>query len=80
VERANDPDDPRAVQLALTPRGKEVVEAAVPQVRVLEKRHLEPLGGPDSEQNLRLRLDLQALLNHAEATGGTPAPTAFADG
>ncbi|MFA1548276.1 MarR family winged helix-turn-helix transcriptional regulator [Actinomadura chokoriensis] len=77
VERADNPDDPRAVQLALTPRGSDVVAKAVPEVRKLEERYLVPLGGRDSVRNVELRRALQTLLAHADALGGTPAPTAF---
>ncbi|MDL4774144.1 MULTISPECIES: MarR family winged helix-turn-helix transcriptional regulator [Thermomonosporaceae] len=82
VERTDNPDDPRAVQLALTPRGSEVVMDAVPEVRELEERYLEPLGGRDSARNVELRRALQTLLAHADTLGGTPAPAAFgrADG
>ncbi|GLW63965.1 MarR family transcriptional regulator [Actinomadura rubrobrunea] len=77
VERTDNPDDPRAVQLALTPRGMEVVTAAVPKVRELEERYLEPLGGRNAPRTIELRRALQTLLAHADALGGTPAPAAF---
>jgi DNA-binding MarR family transcriptional regulator len=77
VERTDNPDDPRAVQLALTLRGVEIVKAAVPIVSDLERRYLEPLGGRDAPQNVELRRSLQTLLAHADTLGGTPAPSAF---
>ncbi|MFA1538389.1 MarR family winged helix-turn-helix transcriptional regulator [Actinomadura monticuli] len=77
VERTDNPDDPRAVQLSLTARGSEVVAKAVPEVRELEGRYLEPLGGAGSARNVELRRALQTLLDHADALGGTPAPAAF---
>jgi DNA-binding MarR family transcriptional regulator len=77
LERTDNPADPRALQMSLTQEGTEVVEAAVVTVRELEKRYLAPLGGNEGPDNLALRRALQQLLNHADAMGGTPAPTAF---
>lgn len=78
LERTDNPADPRAVQMSLTQKGVEVVEAAVVKVRELEERYLVPLGGSEGPDNIALGRALQQLLNHADAMGGTPAPTAFA--
>ncbi|WP_222722628.1 MarR family winged helix-turn-helix transcriptional regulator [Actinomadura alba] len=77
LERADNPDDPRAVQLALTPKGVEVVKTAAPKVRELEDRYLEPLGGSASGKNLELRRTLQTLLSHAHSLSGAQSQTAI---
>lgn len=77
IVRTDNPADPRAVQMSLTEEGVRVVEAAVVEVRDLEERYLEPLGGSGGAANVELRRALQTLLQHADAMGGTPAPTAF---
>ncbi|REE96708.1 MarR family winged helix-turn-helix transcriptional regulator [Thermomonospora umbrina] len=75
LERRDNPSDPRAVQLSLTPKGAETVERAVVLVREVEDRHLAPLGGTGSEDDLALRRMLWALLGHADALRGTPTDT-----
>lgn len=77
LERAENPVDPRAVQISLTRKGIEVIQAAVVKVRELEERYLAPLGGNEGSDNLALRRALQQLLDHVDDMGGTPAPTAF---
>jgi DNA-binding MarR family transcriptional regulator len=78
VERAENPDDTRAVQLNVTARGIEVVTAARKKVIELEDRRLAPLGGRRSDQSVELRDTLLTLLRHAAATNierdGEPAP------
>jgi DNA-binding MarR family transcriptional regulator len=78
VERRDNPSDPRAVQMSLTEKGVETVKSALVTVRELEDRYLEPLGGKDSPEDIALRRGLQALLDHADSLGGTPAPMAIA--
>jgi DNA-binding MarR family transcriptional regulator len=70
IERSDNPADPRAIQLALTPRGEEVVTAARKIVRRLEEQRLVILGGSSSTQSTRLRDSLTRLLREAE----DPAP------
>lgn len=65
VRRSTHPDDPRAVQLSLTPRGVETVTAARAVVRRLDEERLEALGGIDSERATALREALLELLRDA---------------
>jgi DNA-binding MarR family transcriptional regulator len=69
VARVPDPADARAVQLALTDRGVEVVDRAVKVVHALHDELTGPLGGPDSAETRALRAALQTLLRE---TGGNP--------
>jgi DNA-binding MarR family transcriptional regulator len=86
VERAGNPADTRAVQLAVTDRGVGVVTAARAAVLRLEEQRLAPLGGRGSRQSAQLREALLVLLRHAQApraagqgpTAPPPAPTATA--
>ena len=48
IERTEDPSDSRAVQLTLTPRGRDATEAAIAVVHDLQNHLLAPLGGPGS--------------------------------
>ncbi|UXY31384.1 MarR family winged helix-turn-helix transcriptional regulator [Streptomyces sp. HUAS TT20] len=63
VERARDPHDPRAVQLALTEEGLEVTRRAIDVVQGLLKQLLEPLGGLDSPRAREFTRDLATLLD-----------------
>ncbi|WP_427924337.1 MarR family winged helix-turn-helix transcriptional regulator [Streptomyces sp. cg40] len=63
VERARDPRDPRAVQLALTEEGREVTRQAIKVVQGLLRQLLEPLGGLDSERTREFSRDLAILLD-----------------
>ncbi|XUL86253.1 MarR family winged helix-turn-helix transcriptional regulator [Streptomyces galilaeus] len=63
VERARDPRDPRAVQLALTDEGREVTRQAIKVVHGLLQQLLEPLGGLDSERTRAFGRDLAILLD-----------------
>jgi DNA-binding MarR family transcriptional regulator len=62
VARTGNPDDPRAVQLALTASGAEVAFRAMAIVRELQEQILAPLGGSRSARSAALREALQALL------------------
>ena|SRR5581483_6451605 len=66
VERGVHPADPRALQLGITPRGLEVVTAAMQIVRGLEEQQLAPLGGRASQRSALLRALLRALLSDRE--------------
>jgi DNA-binding MarR family transcriptional regulator len=65
VERAGNPADPRAVQLTLTDRGREVVGRAVPRVAELQDAMTAPLGGTGSEAHRQLVAALRTLLDGA---------------
>jgi DNA-binding MarR family transcriptional regulator len=60
------PADSRAVQLALTDRGTDVVLRAVAIVRDLHDRLSEPIGGPAGRRGRELSATLQALLRNEE--------------
>jgi len=68
IERDPNPADPRAVQLRVTPRGLEVVTAAMRVVRELEEQRLAPLGGRTSQRAAELREALKVLLEDADRT------------
>lgn len=63
LERARDPRDPRAVQLALTEEGRAATRRAIGVVQGLHAQLLEPLGGPDGARAGELARDLAALLD-----------------
>jgi len=63
VRRPDNPADPRAVQLALTPRGTEVAVQAVAAVRKLQEELTAPLGGMRSSRTRELIESLRALLD-----------------
>jgi DNA-binding MarR family transcriptional regulator len=63
VERARDPRDPRAVQLALTEEGRAVARRAIEVVRGLLQQLLEPLGGLDSTRTREFTRELTTLLD-----------------
>ncbi|MFJ3305172.1 MarR family winged helix-turn-helix transcriptional regulator [Streptomyces sp. NPDC086549] len=63
LERARDPHDPRAVQLALTEQGREVTRRAIDVVQGLLRQLLEPLGGLDSPRTREFTRDLATLLD-----------------
>ncbi|MFE2052911.1 MarR family winged helix-turn-helix transcriptional regulator [Streptomyces sp. NPDC059459] len=62
IERTRDPRDPRAVQLALTERGRDVTRQAVTVVRDLLRQLLEPLGGLDAPRTRAFTEELETLL------------------
>ena len=63
VERARDPRDPRAVQLSLTGRGRDVTLRAITVVRGLLEQLLEPLGGLDGARTRAFTEELTTLLD-----------------
>ncbi|MFE0424902.1 MarR family winged helix-turn-helix transcriptional regulator [Streptomyces sp. NPDC058953] len=63
IERARDPRDPRAVQLALTEEGRTVTRRAVTVVQELLGRLLEPLGGLDAARTRAFTDELTTLLD-----------------
>ncbi|WP_055530698.1 MarR family winged helix-turn-helix transcriptional regulator [Streptomyces graminilatus] len=70
LERTRDPQDPRAVRLALTEEGREVTWRAITVVQGLLQQLLEPLGGLGSERTRDFTRDLALLLDtplHADS-------------
>ena len=63
VERTRDAADTRTIRLALTRRGREVVEPAIATVAALLDRLLAPLGGRDGERTAALTRELTLLLD-----------------
>ncbi|MFC9914560.1 MarR family winged helix-turn-helix transcriptional regulator [Streptomyces sp. NPDC059862] len=63
LERTRDPQDPRAVQLALTDQGRDVTRRAISVVQRLLGQLLEPLGGLDSPRAREFTRDLATLLD-----------------
>ncbi|MEU9172937.1 MarR family transcriptional regulator [Streptomyces sp. NPDC048420] len=63
LERARDPRDPRAVQLALTEEGQERTLQAVKVVQRLLEQLLAPLGGLDSARTRDFKHELATLLD-----------------
>ncbi|WP_432136697.1 MULTISPECIES: MarR family winged helix-turn-helix transcriptional regulator [unclassified Streptomyces] len=63
IDRARDPRDPRAVQLALTERGQDITRRAIAVVQVLLEQLLEPLGGLDAERTSAFTETLATLLD-----------------
>ncbi|MFE6287195.1 MarR family winged helix-turn-helix transcriptional regulator [Streptomyces sp. NPDC057877] len=63
LERARDPHDPRAVQLALTEAGAEVTRRAIKVVHRLLQQLLAPLGGPDDPRAREFARNLATLLD-----------------
>ncbi|GAA1373922.1 MarR family winged helix-turn-helix transcriptional regulator [Streptomyces beijiangensis] len=63
VERTKDPADSRAVRLALTGEGREVVRSAIKVVQELHGRMLAPLGGLGGARTKALARELTALLD-----------------
>ena len=74
VARLPDPADARAVRLALTDRGVEVVDEAVRIVRSLHVELTAPLGGPESPEVRALAAGLQTLLRAAPEADPGPDP------
>jgi DNA-binding MarR family transcriptional regulator len=62
VRRTGNPADPRAVQLALTEEGAEVVRAAVEAVGALQEELTAPIGGTRGDRNRRFVDTLKTLL------------------
>ncbi|GLY39283.1 MarR family transcriptional regulator [Amycolatopsis sp. NBRC 101858] len=63
VERTRDAADTRTVRLALTDRGRDVVEPAIATVADLLDRLLAPLGGRDGDRTAALARELTLLLD-----------------
>lgn len=63
LQRAKDPDDGRAVQLALTPRGSAITTEAIGLVQELLSRLLAPLGGLDGPRTAAFADELRTLLD-----------------
>ncbi|MFI2204317.1 MarR family winged helix-turn-helix transcriptional regulator [Streptomyces sp. NPDC020192] len=63
LDRTRDPDDPRAVRLALTEQGREVTGKAIDVVQGLLRQLLAPLGGLDSPRTREFSRDLRTLLD-----------------
>ncbi len=78
LRRTDHPDDPRAFQLDLTPRGADVVVKAATVVRQLYDRLLIPIGGRSSKRTTALMRVLESLLDHAEVLDRSDATHASA--
>jgi len=63
--------DARAVELALTPQGVEVIGVAIERVQALHGELLAPIGGPGGERDRQLADTLRALLGAAPSTTNT---------
>ena len=70
VSRSRDPNDSRAMRLALTPRGSEVASEAIGVVARLHQELLAPLGGTDTPRARSFARTLAALLDAATDTTG----------
>ena len=67
VTRTTDPADSRAVRLALTPTGEQVVREAVRVVHDLQDELTAPIGGLGGDANRQLNDLLQQLLGEPPA-------------
>ncbi|MBE1502477.1 DNA-binding MarR family transcriptional regulator [Amycolatopsis lexingtonensis] len=63
IERTRDPADTRTIRLALTDRGREVVEPAIATVGALLDQLLAPLGGRRDDRTEALTRELTLLLD-----------------
>ena len=63
VERVPDPADTRAVQLSLTPEGREVTRRAITVVQRLLDQLMEPLGGLHGSRAEAFSRELALLLD-----------------
>lgn len=63
IRRDRDPVDTRAIRLALTDRGREVVQPAITEVSKLLDRLMTPLGGRGDPRAEAFVRDLSTLLN-----------------
>ncbi|GAA2249263.1 MarR family transcriptional regulator [Streptomyces atrovirens] len=72
IDRARDPRDPRAVQLALTEQGQAVTRQAIEVVQNLLRQLLEPLGGLDAPRTRAFTDELTALLDVPLAPSSAP--------
>jgi DNA-binding MarR family transcriptional regulator len=62
LERVGDPADSRAMLLALTERGRDVVDQAMELVLAIQAELTAPLGGPASQDTQQLLTSLRRLL------------------
>ena len=67
--RAPNPADPRAVSLALTERGEDVVARAIDVVLALQDELTAPIGGRGGARNLELIATLRTLLGEPQPAG-----------
>ncbi|MGW4022151.1 MarR family winged helix-turn-helix transcriptional regulator [Streptomyces sp. NPDC005009] len=72
IDRTRDPRDPRAVQLALTERGRTVTRQAIELVQDLHQQLLEPLGGLDDPRTRAFTDELTTLLGVPLAPPSAP--------
>ncbi|MEU1280140.1 MarR family transcriptional regulator [Streptomyces sp. NPDC005805] len=63
VARTRDPDDPRAMRLALTGQGEDTTRRAITVVQGLLDQLMEPLGGRDGPRARQFTRELAALLD-----------------
>lgn len=63
VDRTRDPSDPRAMQLSLTEKGRDVTRRAIGVVQGLLDQLLEPLGGQDSPRTRQFTRELATLID-----------------
>lgn len=75
LERAPHPQDSRAVQLALTDRGREIAVRAVDEVVALQADLTAALGGPASPATTELIAALRTLLDTPADPTGPADPT-----
>lgn len=75
VERARDPRDPRAVQLALTEQGQAVTRQAIAVVQELLQQLLEPLGGLGASRTRAFTDEVRTLLDVPLAPVAPLAPS-----
>jgi DNA-binding MarR family transcriptional regulator len=68
--RAPNPADPRAVSLALTERGENVVSRAIAVVLTLQDELTAPIGGRGGARNRELIATLRTLLNEEQQASG----------
>jgi len=71
LERPADPDDPRAVRLGLTDRGREVITAAFAVIREVNEEVTSPIGGTKGPRNALFRETLLDLLRDNEGENMT---------
>jgi DNA-binding MarR family transcriptional regulator len=76
VERTPDARDPRAVRLALTERGREVVTEAIATVHAKHAELTSAIGGPNGARNHDLRETLLTLLGEIQGAEGETTMTA----
>ena len=75
ITRIEHPGDPRAVQLALTDHGAEVVARAVRIVHDLQEELTAPIGGTASRRTRELTSTLRTLLHAPSTSEGGAMPT-----